>query len=199
LWSSGIPWEFLLLAQLLCAGAPGVPPEEKKEKSAMKAMLVEPAGLERELKEPALRILDTRPQEAYGKGHIPGPCGLTSAAWQGLGKSAGGFQDAKAWGANVSELGISADTPVVVYGNSLTDTARIWWTLKYLGLGNVRVLDGGWDLWLKEGRPTETDIPRVAAARFVPEFDAGRLETMDSLKKSLLSEKVKVVECPEPG
>lgn len=191
-WPSGIPWGFLLAAQVVCAS--GAPPQEEKDKPAMKTMLVQPAGLERELKEPALRILDTRPQEAYGKGHIPGAVRVDVSAWQAQGKSAGGFQDAKVWGEKVSELGIDTDTRVVVYGSTLPDTARIWWTLRYLGLENVTVLDGGWDLWLKEGRPTETAAPRVGTGRFLPKFDAGRLETMDSLEKSLQSKDVKVVD-----
>jgi thiosulfate/3-mercaptopyruvate sulfurtransferase len=165
---SGILRGFLLAAQVICAAVSGSSPQEDKDKPAMKTMLVEPAGLERELKEPALRILDTRPQEAHGKDHIPGAVRVDVAAWQALGKSEGGFQDAKAWGEKVSALGIGADTRVVVYGSSITDTARIWWTLRYLGIENVRVLDGGWDLWLKEGRPTETAAPTVATSRFVP-------------------------------
>jgi thiosulfate/3-mercaptopyruvate sulfurtransferase len=161
-------------------------------------MLLEPAELERSLKQPALRILDTRPQEAYGKGHIPGAVRVDVAAWQALGKSEGGFQNAKAWGEKVSELGIGADTRVVVYGNSLPETARIWWLLKYVGVADATILDGGWDLWLKEGRPADSATPRVAAARFVPTLDAGRLEEMEPLKKSLQAGKVKVVDTRSP-
>jgi thiosulfate/3-mercaptopyruvate sulfurtransferase len=67
-------------------------------------------------------------------------------SWQDQGKKEGGFHDAKAWGEKVGELGITHDSHVVVYGSNLTDTARIWWTLKYLGHQNVAILNGGWQL-----------------------------------------------------
>jgi thiosulfate/3-mercaptopyruvate sulfurtransferase len=198
--SSGISWKLLLASQLIYVTACATStPQEKQKKPTTKPMLIQSVGLEGELREPALRILDTRSQEAYGKGHIPGAVRVDVGGWQALGKSAGGLQNSKAWGEKVSELGIGPDTRVVVYGNSLPDTARIWWMLKYLGLENVEVLDGGWDLWQKEGRTAESAVPRVAATRFVPKFDASRLEEMDPLRKSLGSETVTLVDARSPS
>ena len=94
----------------------------------------------------------------------------------------------------MSELGIAADTHVAVYGSSLTDTGRIWWTLKYLGLENVTILDGGWNVWFKAERPAEAAMAKVATSQFVPKFDADRLAEMGPLKESLLAGKVKVVD-----
>ena len=94
----------------------------------------------------------------------------------------------------MSQLGISLDSQVVVYGSTLPDTARIWWTLKYLGLQNVTILDGGWKLWIKEKRPTDTVSPTIEAVNFEPKFQADRLEEIDSLKKSVRSGKVTVVD-----
>jgi thiosulfate/3-mercaptopyruvate sulfurtransferase len=115
-------------------------------------------------------------------------------SWQDLGKKEGGFHDAKAWGEKVSQLGISHDSQVVVYGTNLPDTARIWWTLKYLGLQNVAVLDGSWGLWVKEKLPTDTASPKIEAVKFEPRFQADRLEEIDSLKKAIKSDKVTVVD-----
>jgi thiosulfate/3-mercaptopyruvate sulfurtransferase len=114
--------------------------------------------------------------------------------WQELGKKDGGFHDAEAWGERVGQLGLSHDSRVVVYGSSLPDTARVWWTLKYLGLNNVAVLDGGWQLWSKEKRPGETSSPVVEAVKFEPRFQADRLEEIDALKKGLGSGAVTVVD-----
>src|SRR5262249_50762005 len=111
-----------------------------------------------------------------------------------LGGKKDGFHDAKAWGKEVGQLGIGTATPVVVYGSNLPDTARVWWTLKYLGLSNVAILDGGWELWVKEQRPTDTAVPRIEAVPFEPKFQADRLEEIDALKKSLRSGKVTVVD-----
>jgi thiosulfate/3-mercaptopyruvate sulfurtransferase len=100
---------------------------------------------------------------------------------------------------NVGHLGLSLDSQVVVYGSSLTDTARIWWTLKYLGLKNVSILDVGWQLWSKEKRPSETTSPKVEAVKFEPKFQADRLEEIDSLKKGLSSGAVTVVDTRSKG
>lgn len=157
------------------------------------SLLTEPTDLEKKLKQPGLRLLDTRPQADYAKGHLPGAVRVDVKGWQELGKKSG-FRDAKAWGEKVGQLGIAADTPVVVYGSSLPGTARVWWLLKYLGVGNVTILDGGWELWTKDKRPVDTGTPNVETVKFEPKFQADRLEEIDSLKKSVQAGKVTVVD-----
>jgi thiosulfate/3-mercaptopyruvate sulfurtransferase len=157
-------------------------------------MLIEPAELQKELNQPGLRILDARPQAEYAKGHIPGAIWVDVKSWQQLGSKEGGFYDVGAWREKVGRFGISQDSRVVVYGGSLPDTARIWWMLKYVGLQNVSILDGGWQIWIKEKRPTDAFSPNIKAVTFEPKLQADRLEEIDSLKKSLRSGKVTVVD-----
>jgi thiosulfate/3-mercaptopyruvate sulfurtransferase len=157
-------------------------------------MLIEAEELQKKLNQPKLRILDARPQADYTKGHLPGAVRVDVKAWQELGKKVRGFQDAKAWGAKVGQLGVGHDAQVVVYGSTLTDTARIWWTLKYLGHPNVAILDGGWELWAKEKRPTDAAVPTIEAVKFEPKFQADRLEEIESLKKSIKAGKATVVD-----
>lgn len=157
-------------------------------------MLIEPEELHNKLNQPGVRVFDTRAQAEYAKGHVPGAVRVDVKTWQEQGKKEGGFHDAKAWGEKVGRLGIGHDTRVVVYGSSPTDTARVWWTLKYLGLENVAILNGGWDLWVKQKLPTDTAAPKVDAVAFEPKFQADRLEEIDSLKKSVQSGKVTVVD-----
>jgi thiosulfate/3-mercaptopyruvate sulfurtransferase len=158
------------------------------------AMLIEPGDLKKQLNQPGLRILDTRPQADYARGHIPGAVRVDVKAWQELGKKPGGFHDATAWGEKVGQLGIGPASHVVVYGATLTDTARVWWTLKYLGLRDVAILNGGWQLWGHQKRPIETTSPTIEPAKFEPKFQADRLEEIDSLKKSLRSGAATVVD-----
>jgi thiosulfate/3-mercaptopyruvate sulfurtransferase len=91
-------------------------------------------------------------------------------------------------------LGISHYSQVVVYGSNLTDTARIWWTLKYLGLQNVTILNGGWGLGVKDKLPTDPPSSKIDAVAFKPKFQAERLEEIDSLRKSVQAGKVTVVD-----
>jgi thiosulfate/3-mercaptopyruvate sulfurtransferase len=157
-------------------------------------MLIEPAQLQKELNKPGLSILDSRRQADYARSHIPGAVRVDVKSWQQLGSREGGFHDAKAWSKEVGRLGIGSDNPVVVYGSSLPDTARVWWTLKYLGLRNVAVLDGGWQLWSKENLATDASSPTIEPVNFEPKFQADRLEEIDALKKSLGSDKITVVD-----
>jgi thiosulfate/3-mercaptopyruvate sulfurtransferase len=157
-------------------------------------MLIEPEELQNKLREPGLRILDVRPQPDYDKDHIPGAVHVSVKAWQQLGSKEGGLHDAKAWSDRVGQLGIGKETHVAVYGSSLPDAARVWWTLKYVGVPNVTLLDGGWDLWRKQMRPTATESPRIDAAHFQPDFQADRLQEMNSLGNSLHGGQVKLID-----
>src|SRR5262249_57766228 len=100
----------------------------------------QPEDLQKKLKEAGVRVLDTRTQADYAQDHIPGAVWVDVKSWQALGKKEGGFHDAKAWGGKVGQLGIGPDSPRVVYGSVLTETARGWWTLKYLGHAIVTIL-----------------------------------------------------------
>ena len=120
--------------------------EKIEARKEPRTMLIQPEELQKDLKRPGLRLLDTRSQPDYARGHIPGAVRVDVKSWQELGKKDGGFHDAAAWGRKVGELGLSHDSQAVVYGSALTDTARVWWTVKYLGLRNVAILDGGWPL-----------------------------------------------------
>ncbi len=64
---------------------------------------------------------------------------------------------ARAWG-------IGNATPVVVYDNAgSAQAARAWWTLRWAGLTNVRLLDGGYGAWVAAGRPFSTQVAARAS------------------------------------
>src|SRR5258708_4972901 len=53
--------------------------------------------------------------------------------------------------------GVGPDSFVVLYSIGTPQWAtRFWWMLKSLGFDSAAVLDGGWDKWKAEGRPTES-------------------------------------------
>ncbi|MGD9091721.1 MAG: sulfurtransferase [Anaerolineales bacterium] len=77
-----------------------------------------------------------------------------------------------------SNWGIGPGVQVVVYddwsGASGAIAARLWWSLRWLGHAAAAVLDGGWERWLAEGRPTrsgeETRLPRTFNPQIRPEL-----------------------------
>lgn len=69
----------------------------------------------------------------------------------------------------MGSLGIGDDTHVVVYDHTGGQFAtRLWWALTYYGHEKVSVLDGGWNKWTSEGRPTTSEIPDPEPATFNP-------------------------------
>src|SRR5665213_257118 len=68
--------------------------------------------------------------------------------------------------AAVGKLGIGDGEMVVVYdGTGLFSAPRLWWTLKAMGHDTVKVLDGGFPKWPREGRAVQTG-PAQPAPKF---------------------------------
>ena len=70
----------------------------------------------------------------------------------------------------MSTLGIGDGTHVVAYDHTGGQFAtRLWWALTYYGHDRVSVLDGGFNKWTAEGRPTTSEVPDPEPAAFTPE------------------------------
>ena len=75
--------------------------------------------------------------------------------------------------------GIRADSSVVIYDNGgAMAAARAWWLLRWAGLSDVRLLDGGLGAWTADGGAIETG--EVAAAAGDVELSAGALPVLDA-------------------
>ena len=181
---------------LICTAVPTAAAERQQatEPKRDSQMLIEPAQLQKKLNDRTLRILDVRSLREYSKAHISGAVRVDVGDWKQLATADAGLHDVKAWAARLGALGITSKSHVVVYGGRITDTARIWWLLKYVGVENASLLNGSWELWLKSNRPAETRTSKIAATEFKPDFQADRLVEIDSLKKSLKSATVQVVD-----
>jgi thiosulfate/3-mercaptopyruvate sulfurtransferase len=81
---------------------------------------------------------------------------------------------ARAWG-------ICNATPVVVYDNAGgAQASRAWWTLRWAGLTNVRVLDGGYGAWAAAGRPSSTHVATCASRPGDVVLTSGCMPTIDA-------------------
>lgn len=49
--------------------------------------------------------------------------------------------------------GVDNSTEVILYGPSMSLAARGWWVLRWAGLANVKVIDGGLKAWINHGGP----------------------------------------------
>ena len=67
----------------------------------------------------------------------------------------------------MSSRGISNGTTIVVYGDKNNwFAAYAYWYVKIYGHQDVRVLDGGRQKWIDEGRELTTDVPSPGAASY---------------------------------
>ncbi|MGV3720681.1 MAG: sulfurtransferase [Actinomycetota bacterium] len=71
--------------------------------------------------------------------------------------------------------GLGDESLVVAYDSDPTSmfATRLWWVFKAYGHSNVRVLNGGWEKWVEEGRSTTSDVPNYAPATFTPCLQPG--------------------------
>jgi len=123
--------------------------------------------------------------DSYRRGHLPG------AVFADLDRDLAGppgpagrhpLPDPAAFQAAMRAAGVSQDRPVVVYDDGdATIAARGWWTLRYFGHEDVRVLDGGYRAWARAApRSFEvtTTEPAPAPGDFIAE--PGRLPVLDA-------------------
>jgi len=106
----------------------------------------------------------------YRAGHLPGAVYCDLDADLASAPGAGGrhpLPEAGAFERAMRRLGVSDGRPVVVYDDTAaTVAARGWWTLRYFGHQDVRVLDGGLPAWIAAGLPVVEDEPEVAPGDF---------------------------------
>ncbi|MEV8212442.1 rhodanese-like domain-containing protein [Leifsonia sp. NPDC077715] len=101
-----------------------------------------------------------------GEGHIPGSvfADLLETFSDPTGRFPFTRPEAAAFEAAAAELGIGADTTVVVADAAVGQwAARLWYLFRSLGHDRVAVLDGGVKAWRAEGRPLEQSPERPAA------------------------------------
>ena len=89
----------------------------------------------------------------------------------------------------LSEKGISRDDTIVFYGDNFNWwAAYALWVFTLFGHPDVRLLNGGRQKWLAEGRPTTTDVPQrprtdyPVVERQDPPIRAYRDDVMDHLR-----------------
>jgi thiosulfate/3-mercaptopyruvate sulfurtransferase len=98
-------------------------------------------------------------REDFERGHIPGAqfCDVRKDVSDTSAKFNFMRQTPEDFAQSMSRFGIGNSTKVVTYstGNVWWAT-RVWLLLHEFGHDNAAVLDGGWQKWVAEGRPTET-------------------------------------------
>lgn len=144
--------------------------------------LLTPKELQARLTDPNLRVIDIRDPKSYAAGHIPGAVSAPYAQWRGPAANPGELLALPKLTTLVQALGLTPATHAVVVssGADATDfgsSARMYWTLKVLGLKDLSALNGGVkakDAVLIDARPAaffngETRAPTAKVAGTLPD------------------------------
>lgn len=102
--------------------------------------------------------------------------------------------------AAMSRLGIGNRTKVVTYATANHWWAtRMWWMLRVFGHDQAAVLDGGFQKWQREGRPTGSGPARpVAAASFTARYRPELVAYKDDLLHAIGAKEVCTVNALRP-
>jgi thiosulfate/3-mercaptopyruvate sulfurtransferase len=101
----------------------------------------------------------------------------------------------------LGERGIGNDTAVVLYGDKNNwFAAYAFWYLKVYGHEDVRILDGGRQKWIDEGRELTTETPSPSAAKYsAKERDESIRAYRDQVRKWLGDSGRGLVDVRSPG
>lgn len=152
--------------------------------------LLSPAELQPLLANPAVRVIDIRDPKSYAAAHIPGAVNAPYGSWRGPASSPGELPELAKLTAQVQRLGLTPATRAVVVssGADATDfgaAARVYWTLKVLGMKELSVLNGGVKAWAAAGLPQDANPVSVAASDFRPVLDRSMIATRDEVAQAI--------------
>jgi len=166
--------------------------EGKPERYPQADLLLEVSELTKPEVAKRFRILDARTKEQYEAGHIPGAIWVDHDNWS---KSFAKDQDVDHWQKLIGELGITPESQVVLYDEHLTNrAARIWWILRFWGILDVKLLNGGWKGWSAAHAPITQETPKVESAEVHLAPHPERLATKAQLLQSLAKHEFQMVD-----
>jgi thiosulfate/3-mercaptopyruvate sulfurtransferase len=130
-------------------------------------MLVETDWVAANLNRPTTRFVEVDVDTtAYEQGHIPGAVGWN---WQKDTQDpvCRDIPSPEAFETLMERSGISNDTTVILYGdNNNWFAAYTFWLMKYYGHEDVRLMNGGRQKWVKEGRQLTTASAEVEPGNY---------------------------------
>jgi thiosulfate/3-mercaptopyruvate sulfurtransferase len=103
--------------------------------------------------------------------------------------------DEMKFAAEMAALGLGDGMRFVVYDSpGLFAAARVWWTLRAFGAGEVAILDGGLPQWLRDSRPVEQGDANPRPRRFTPRLNHAFVASLDEVRRAQATGSAQVVD-----
>ncbi|MEM9879845.1 MAG: 3-mercaptopyruvate sulfurtransferase [Pseudomonadota bacterium] len=172
--------------------------------------LVSTEWLAQHLNAPDIRIVDAswhlpdagRDAHAeYTDSHIP------SSVFLDLGELTAGAVDPgdklpspEKFASRMRRLGIGDGNRIIFYDNTeLGSACRAWWLLQYFGHTDAAVLDGGFQKWVREGRPVDFLTSPPKDRHFTPRVNSLVLRARDQILRNLELKTEQVIDARGAG
>lgn len=183
-----------LLAGVLCFANWAMPGAAWAQQTSTQPLLT-PQALAPLLDKPALRVIDIRDNASFAQGHIPGAVNAPYSHWRGPAHNPGLVPALEQLTALVQSLGLEAGSHAVIVsgGQDAADfgtSARVYWTLKSLGVQQLSIVNGGMQAWEEDfdlplNTAADTAQP-ITPSHFAPQWQdqwlAGRAEVAAHLQ-----------------
>lgn len=179
--------------------------------TAATSPLIDAATLMQCIDDPALRLFDCRfslaqPEQGrlvYAQGHLPGASyahldeHLSAPVLPNTGRHP--LPDPVRLAAWLGSQGVDRNTREVVYDDMGGAFAvRLWWLLRWIGLGDepgqIRVLDGGLQAWIAAGGTLSRDQPHYEDRSFAPNPDDQLWLTTETLQTELNLGRIQIID-----
>ncbi len=161
--------------------------------------LLTPAELHNIDNDAAVRVIDIRPAKDYAAGHIPGAVSAPYHLWRGPADNPGKLPPEADLTKLVRSLGLTGNTHAVVVSSGANSTdfggsARVYWTLKYLGLTQLSILNGGLKAWADAGLPQDQATPSVTPSDYVVHLDKSLIATTQDVAAQVDNPQTRLVD-----
>jgi thiosulfate/3-mercaptopyruvate sulfurtransferase len=166
-------------------------------------LLIAPADLARQLRDPSVVVLHVADREAsFEESHIPGARFVlySDIAVDGDNRVGSELPPMEQLKRVVAAAGVSDDSRVVIYGSNTVYAARAFFTLDAVGHPHVALLDGGLVAWKAEKRPVESGAAgAVKAGRFTPKLKPARMVDAAFIQQQMTASGIALLDVrPDP-
>lgn len=193
----------LALALIACQGVGAEPtptPAGAPQSEYPNGRLLATTGwLVERLEDPEVRVFDLRGADAYDQGHIPGAIHIPVSEISSSIDEVPMEFDREEVQAVLNQSGLEPGMTAVIYDDlGMMNAARFFWTLEYVGHEDARVLNGGWNLWVAEGRPTSDESPEVEPTDYPIRLQADRIADAQAVLAAIDDPEIAIVDARSP-
>lgn len=121
-------------------------------------------------------VLDVRSKDDYDVEHIKGaisfPVALTFLNREANGK----IQKPQLMQKYLQQRGISIRSKIILYdGGEIYKAARVFWALEVYGLTKIKILEQGFNDWIKKGLASSQKVPKIQPSAYITRINHKRL------------------------